>query len=62
MQTQELEKIIYKITVEDLQKVAQDELNRSLTDDEINLLEDKIEDSIDWYNIISMSIINNIHK
>jgi len=62
MQTHEIERIIYQITVEDLQKVAHDDLNRTLTDDEINLLEEKIEDSIDWYDIISMSILNNIHK
>lgn len=62
MQTHEIERIIYQITVEDLQKVVHDDLNRTLTDDEINLLEEKIEDSIDWYDIISMSILNNIHK
>lgn len=44
MQTQELEKIIYHLTVEDLQNVANDELSRDLTEEEIKLLEDKIGD------------------
>jgi hypothetical protein len=62
MQTQELDKIIYQLTVEDLQNVANDELSRDLTEEEIKLLENKIGDYIDWYNIISMAIFNNIQK
>lgn len=62
MQTQDLEKIIYQLTVEDLQNVANDELNRDLTEDEIKLLEDKIGDYIDWYEIISSAISNHIQK
>jgi hypothetical protein len=62
MQTQDLDKIIYQLTVEDLQNVANDNLNRDLTKEEIELLEDKIGDYIDWYEIISTSIFNHIHK
>lgn len=62
MQTQDLDKIIYQLTVKDLQNVANDELNRDLTEEEVKLLEDKIGDYIDWYNIISMAIFNNIQK
>ncbi|MFQ3599464.1 MAG: hypothetical protein SNJ55_10430 [Chloroherpetonaceae bacterium] len=62
METQNLEKIIYQLTVEDLQNVANEELNRDLTEEEIKLLEDKIGDYIDWYEIISSAISNNIQK
>lgn len=62
MQTQDLDKIIYQLTVEDLQNVANDNLNRDLTKEEIEVLEDKIGDYIDWYEIISTAIFNHIHK
>lgn len=62
MQPQDLDKIIYQLTVEDLQNVADDELDRDLTEEEIKLLEDKISDYIDWYNAISMAIFNNVEK
>lgn len=47
-----LDSPIYQLTVEDLQNVANDLLNRELTNKEIELLEDKIVDYIDWYSII----------
>lgn len=62
METAELEKIIYQLTVEDLQNVANDELERDLTEEEIKLLENKIGDYIDWYSIISDAIIQHIKK
>ena len=62
MKTQNLEKIIYQLTVEDLQNVANDELDRDLTQGEIKTLEDKIGDYIDWYQIINTTIINHIQK
>jgi hypothetical protein len=62
MQTQYLDKIIYQLTVEDLQNVANEKLNRNLTEEEIKLLEDKIGDNIDWYETISAAISNNIQK
>jgi hypothetical protein len=62
MQIQDLDKIIYQLTVEDLQNVANDELDRDLTEEEIRLLEDKIGDDIDWYGIISNAIIQHIKE
>lgn len=59
---QDPDKIIYQLTVEDLQNVANDELNRDLTEEEIKLLEDKIGDYVDWYEIISSAISNHIQK
>lgn len=47
-----LDSPIYQLTVADLQDVANDLLNRELTYKEIELLEDKIVDYIDWYSII----------
>lgn len=62
MQTQNLDKIIYQLTVEDLQNIAQDELNQDLTEQEIKLLEEKIGNSIDWQEIISNAIFNHIRQ
>lgn len=44
------EKSIYTLTIEDLQKVADDVLNRKLTLSEIEILEDRIGNYIDWYS------------
>lgn len=60
MKTIDLDKIIYQLTVEDLQTVAREELDRDLTETEIKLLEEKIGDYIDWYNAIHDAIILNI--
>jgi hypothetical protein len=62
MQEQELNKIIYQLTVEDLQNVANEDLNRDLTEEEVKLLEDKIGDYIDWHEIIRYAILNHIQK
>jgi hypothetical protein len=55
-------KIIYQINVEDLQKVAGEIINRSLTEDEIDLLESEIGDQIDWYGVIQSAINKNIDE
>lgn len=60
METIDLDKVIYQLTVEDLQTVANEELNRDLTETEIKLLEDKIGDHINWYDVIHNAIIVNI--
>jgi hypothetical protein len=54
------EKIIYHLTVEDLQTVANDSLNRNLTETEIKILEAKIGDYMDWYGAIQLAIRQNI--
>lgn len=56
------DRIIYQLTVEDLQTVANDYLNRKLTSKEILLLEEEIGKYIDWYNIIEDVIRLNIEK
>lgn len=60
MAIENLDKTIYQLTVEDLQNVANDVLERELTENEINLLEEKIADYIDWYDVIHSAIIHNI--
>ncbi|RJP56623.1 MAG: hypothetical protein C4543_11070 [Ignavibacteriales bacterium] len=51
-------KIIYQLTTEDVQNVANAELERDLTSDELKIVADKIGDYIDWYEIID-SILNS---
>ncbi|MCX6276611.1 MAG: hypothetical protein NT004_00770 [Bacteroidetes bacterium] len=55
-----IDKIIYQLTVEDLQNVANEELNRDLTESEIKLLEEKIGNYVDFYTAIRNAIIQNI--
>ena len=54
------DKIIYSLNIEDLQNVADDVLKRKLNANEIEILQDKIGDHIDWYNVIHSAIIQNI--
>lgn len=62
MKKNNLNKVIYQLTVEDLQNVANKEINRSLTESELNLLQEKIGDLIDWYETINNAIRLNIDK
>jgi hypothetical protein len=54
------EKIIYSINVEDLQNVADQELARELTENELKIIENKLGDYIDWYGSIATAIDNII--
>ena len=49
-------KVIYSINVEDLQTVAEQELDRELTDEEIKNVEKRLGDYIDWYSAISLTL------
>lgn len=53
-------KIIYSINIEDVQSVAEQELERELGEKELKIIENKIGDYIDWYEAINMAIIDNI--
>lgn len=53
-------RIVYSINVEDLQRVANDELSRDLTIDEIKIIENKIGDYIPWYDAIFSAIHDTI--
>ncbi|MDP3296234.1 MAG: hypothetical protein Q8N09_01360 [Thermodesulfovibrionia bacterium] len=53
-------KIIYSINLEDVQNVAEEELGRKFTKKELQVIEDKIGDYIDWYSAIDMAMQNEI--
>ena len=53
-------RIVYSLNVEDLQRVANDELSRDLTIDEIKAIENKIGDYISWYDAIASAIYDTI--
>jgi hypothetical protein len=53
-------KIIYSINIEDVQNVAEEELERKLTKKELEIIEDKLGDYIDWYGAIDIAIQNDI--
>jgi glutamyl-tRNA reductase len=53
-------KIIYSINIEDIQNVAEEELKRKLTKKELEIIEDKLGDYIDWYSAIDIAIQNEI--
>ncbi|MDO8142581.1 MAG: hypothetical protein Q6358_13860 [Candidatus Brocadiales bacterium] len=50
------EKIIYSINIEDVQNVAEQELERKLTAKELRLVEKKVGDYINWYEAILNAI------
>jgi hypothetical protein len=50
------DRIIYSINVEDIQNVAEQELDRELTDKEIELIEKRLGDYVDWYGAIASAI------
>lgn len=51
-----MEKIIYQLTVTDIQTVANNELGRELSLDEIDSIQEKIAEKIAWYDVIADSI------
>ncbi len=51
-----MEKTIYQLTTEDVQTVAQQEIERELTPEEIENIKDTIAEKIPWYDAISDSI------
>ena len=46
------EKIIYSISIEDIQNIAKQALDRTLTEEELKLVEDKLGDYVGWYEAI----------
>lgn len=49
-------KILYKLTIEDFQNVALEEIDRELNDTEIEIVKKSVEDNIPWYEAISNSL------
>jgi len=50
------DKIIYQLTVEDIQTVATEMFGRELSPEEIKKIEDPIGEGIPWYEIIESCI------
>jgi hypothetical protein len=55
-------KIIYKIVIEDIQNVALETLDRTLTNEEINKIIDPIAEKISWYDAIQDVISSKFGK
>lgn len=53
-------RVIYSINIEDVQNVAEEELGRKLSKRELEIVEDKLGDYIDWYSAIDLTIQNEI--
>lgn len=53
-------KIIYSLTVDDIQNVAEQELSRKLSTKEIEKIVDLIAEKINWYDAIAYSINEKI--
>ena len=51
-----MQKVIYQLTIEDIQDVAMQELDRELTKEEVKKLIDPIAEKIPWYDAIADSI------
>ena len=52
----DMKKIIYQLTIEDIQEVANQELERELSLEEIELIRDRIAEKIPWYDAIAEAI------
>ena len=52
-------KIIYSLNVEDIQTVANQEIERNLSSEEIGKIRETIAEKINWYNAIADSIQSN---
>ena len=52
------ERIIYSLNVADIQTVAQQELGRKLSLEEVQIVEDEVGDYINWYDIIHITMID----
>lgn len=52
----DINKVIYSINIEDVQKVAEDELGRELSENEVKIIEERIGDNISWYDAICLTI------
>lgn len=57
-----MKKFIYQLTIDDVQSVANQEIERELTKDEIEIIQDSIAEKIDWYGAIADAINEKIIK
>ena len=50
------DKKIYSLSIADIQEIAEQDLNRELSENELNLVVDKVGDYINWSEAISYTI------
>lgn len=55
-------KIIYSLNINDVQTVAEQEIGRRLSLEEINAIEDDVAENINWYEAIANAILEKIPK
>lgn len=55
-----MDKIVYQLTIEDIQAVSEQEINRQLSQIEIDSVKDGIAENINWYDAIAGSIQKNM--
>ena len=53
-------RVVYYMNVEDVQTVANECLDRSLSDDEIAIIEGLIAERVDWFGAIEGAILAHI--
>lgn len=56
------DRIVYSINVSDIQEVANQVLERDLTEEEVILVKDSVGDYLDWFQAIENSICNHIKE
>ena len=57
-----LDEVIYSINIEDIQTVAADELERDLTEQELDLVIENLPGYIDWYSAIQLAIQDTLYQ
>ncbi len=58
----EIERTVYEISIDDLQQVAKEVLERELTDEEVSAVGNSVGDYIDWFQAIENAIQQHIHS
>lgn len=51
-----MDETVYQLTIEDIQNVARQELERELSVQEIDLIRNRIAERIRWYDVIADSL------
>ncbi|MBI1821522.1 MAG: hypothetical protein HY036_02350 [Nitrospirae bacterium] len=50
------ERVVYSLTIDDIQTVAKDDLERKLNKKELKMVENKIGDHVNWFEAISSAM------
>lgn len=56
------EHVVYSLNVDDIQSVAEEEISRQLTDDELNRVIDNLPGYINWQDAILLAIQESTSK